>query len=721
MICKIWGIKARIKKGETPTPASIMKGVADTENYVKDEEKINGILPPTETFDGKALEREIDYMNELETFQDVINYMKNEHKTKKTFVSGYMCDPEFLIEQFTNTKLENLKRVGETLEDDLTNQAFHIVQSFPDDLDISDEEVHQCGLELCKKLGIHQALVTSHLHPVYDENGVEHGKCKHNHIMINSHINPEFVDPEHPERMKYHDCKETYAQLREWNDEIAIEHGFPVILNPENEKTYTWYANQMENEGKSWMQRVRYDMESAMRLSSSWEEYEKAMQASHYKIRLGKHETYTTPEGQKVRGSTLGNEYTRKYLEEYWQLKKEINTILKESEEEQQQTVTYTNLKALLQKFPHELSVNIPRINKNTKQPYTFSYPLTFEQKPEVTQNYIQENAIYPLYRDKKEQIGFISGKDILDVMLQREHETYEEQKTWEEEETKRQEQDEIKKILKRNQEEMDYQRENWNNSKTKHPYRVGLYDENGHRRSLIEHILILAIVVIHNEVPDFVIPEKQRKEIEKKNETLTLIIAKPSWKMERLMEALKYAKEEQITDFSDLKQKLNLAGKEYQKVKAAQNKNESVRRKMKPIQKALQTYEYLKETCEAIFSMPEGEQKNTALLEKKEEINKYNAAKATLHHYNIFENNKIQDFKSRWEYNTNEKERLTKETKRTAEHYRKLKKVSYQVELALNKNYCYGDSPELDKFKKPINKEKQKEQNQKTYDSKTK
>lgn len=725
-ICKIWPIKAHIDKKNKLTPANIMKGIKASQDYVEDEEKTNGQYPPDadsnnipfqgdEKYDDFSLEQEIDYVNTQENFQSVIDYMVNEHKTKKTYVSGYLCDPDFLVEQWMQTKQTNLQRVGKQLEDDLGNQGYHMVQSFPDDLPISDEEVHQCGLELCKKLGIHQALVASHLHPVYDENGVLRGKCKHNHILINSHINPEFVDPNNPEKMKYNDCKETYAQLREWNDEISIEHGFPVILESDSRQNYSWYANEMENQGKSWKQRIRVDIENAMKLSNNWTEYENLMKEAGYTIKQGKHETYQAPDhSHKARGSTLGKEYTKDYLEEYWQLKRELNQIVSEEKEQrQEQTISYTNLKALLQSPQEEFFTTIPRINKRTKKPYTFKFPINTTQEEQTINAYIHDKTIYPLYQGKNKKLGRISGKDLKDILLNREHDSYEEQKAWEEAETKRQEQEDINLLLKKSKKETEFSIDGWNNSKTNIPYQIGLYDENGRERSLIEHILILAVVVISNEIPEFAIPEYQREQIKKRDATAALILAEPSWKIEKILEAIKYTKEENIKDLDDLKQKINNTGKEYQKLNTQKSKNAAVRKKMFPIQAALTNYENLKDFCESIYQMPNATEQAQKIKENKQTFDIYNAAKATLYHYKLDTEEKKEDFKKRWEFNTKEEERLQLAIAQTANKYKKLKKIKYQVDLALNKNYCFSTGETINKYR-PKDKRQNEKQSEK-------
>lgn len=703
MIVEIWPIKANKN--------NIKEGVNNSMRYVMDEEKTNvlssnnasAINEPSSfddsSFNDNALEREINYINSENNLHSVLNYMKNEHKTKKVYVSGYMCDPEKATEQFYLTKEINLGRVGKTINDDLESQAFHIVQSFPDDLDISDDEVHQCGIELCKKLEKYQAVVTSHLHPVYDENGVLRGKCKHNHILINSHMNPEFIDPEHPYRMKYNDCKETFAQLRAWNDEISIEHGLPIILNQDKEQGYSWFDTEINNQGKSWKQRVRLDIENNMQLSSSWNEFKDLMGKAGYTIKEGKYETYTTPEQQKVRGSTLGNAYTKEYMEEYWAFKKEITTSVgKEMEQNKIETIKYENLNTLFRDTDHSYFLKIPRTHKSTGEPYDLQFPLSTAQDENVINTYIKDENTYSLYRDKNHYIGNVSGAMVKNVLLQREFDTYEQQKKWEELETKRREQEDLNRILKEQEEFLQYTRKGWNNSKSGYPYHIGLYNEDGNRRTLLEQIFILAMVVITNEAPDYVIPEYERKRIEKNNARLALIIQKPDWKIERILEAISYAKEENIEDLTQLKLRTDECGKNLSKVKTSIRKNEDVRKKMEPIHNALSTVESLKETCEAIFYMAEGEEKTLLLETEKSKIDEYNVAKATLYHYKIDSEEKISDFKARYENCLNLAQNYQKEYEKISAQYTKLKKIKYQIDLAMNKDYCYGTDTSKEK-----------------------
>lgn len=314
MICKIWPIKAGRGGAE--------KSLKDSIDYIKNDEK-------TESGIEIASQEEI-------ALGRTVAYMANEYKIGKQYISGYLCDPELAIQEFRDTAEQNLSRVGKTLNDDSNVIAFHIIQSFPDNLDIDNDLVHQCGLELCEKLGLHQAVVCSHIHPAVNEKtGEITGVQKHNHILINAHC----LDPEkqygRKTKMKYNNCKESYAKLREYNDEIALKHGLPIIEDPANDKSLSWYEKHQIDMGESWKQTIRDDIDSIKRISKSWDEFKEHMEEAGYSIREGKYITYHHPDKkQGVRNRSLGIGYGKEELENYW---KEIEKIRDQAREEHEE------------------------------------------------------------------------------------------------------------------------------------------------------------------------------------------------------------------------------------------------------------------------------------------------------------------------------------------------------------------------------------------------
>ncbi|MBQ8245842.1 MAG: relaxase/mobilization nuclease domain-containing protein [Lachnospiraceae bacterium] len=702
MIVKIWPIKGR---NNAKSATSGKQSLQDSVDYISDKEKV--IKSKPEIYDDEAtraiFEEELQKNSELtwEEFcqsktDDInrsVNYASNEQKTQG-YVSGFLCDPEFVIEQFYQTKRINLERVGKTLEDDKGNIAYHIVQSFPPELDISDEEVHQCGLELLKKmgnyneeLGTYQGVVASHVHPAIDEVGEVHGECKHNHIIINSHRHHEFIDPERPDKMKYHDCNETYALLQLINDQIALEHGLPVISEPDKDKTYSWYETAEKNQGKSWKERVRVDIENAMRVSNNRDEYIRAMQASGYKIRIGdskdhgEYVSYTCPDGtHKVRDYTLGQAHTLPYLESYWKLKQEIENTTKDigngAGKESENIINQ-----IMQNSRNQLFVKIERKTSNKrkdklkeahqapKDKYTISVPLPYEwdKKVQSYKSYFIPEKEYNIYDENRRYINTVTGQDIL--LYLRELEEKERQAREKEEEKQKY-----------------YSRSDFINTRTRKPYRVRIRDEEGRVRTNLELMFILAVVVIQNE-SDFAETKKPaRKYYEDKGNP---IYGQRDWKIQNMLDTIRVAREENLTTQEEVNAAVNAAGKNCAKARAAIKRIEKSINNMSEINEAIRTYQKVKDVCEQLHAEQKPEELFTT--QEKEALEKYKKAKAVLYRATIKTDEDIADFLNRRQHLEDTKKQEEANLEKAKGEYRRLSKVRYNMQLAQNKQYCYG------------------------------
>lgn len=703
MIIKIWPIKGR-DKAKSAASASGKQSLQDSVDYISDEEKT--IKSKPEIYDDEIsraiFEEELKKNSELTWEEFCINnsddinrtvkYASNENKTEG-YVSGFLCDPEFVIEQFYQTKRINLERVGKTLEDDKGNIAYHIVQSFPPELDISDEEVHQCGLELLRKmgnyneeLGTYQGVVSSHVHPAIDEEGEVHGECKHNHIIINSHRHHEFIDPERPEKMKYHDCNETYALLQLINDQIALEHGLPIISEPDKDKTYSWFESEEKNQGKSWKERVRIDIENAMRVSSNREEYLRAMAAAGYKIRIGQSErhgeyaAYTCPDGtHKARDYTLSQACTLPYLESYWKLKKEIENGAKneDSRDKNDQNIInqiiQNNRNQLFVKIEREISAKrkekLGEAHRAPKEKYTISVPLPREwnDKIESYKSYFVPEKEYNIYDEHRRYISTITGQDVLLYL---------------------QELEEQERLAKEKEEEKQkyYSRPDFINSRTRKPYRILIRDENGRVRSSVELIFILAVVTINNE-SDFAEDKRPTKKYyeEKGNP----IYGKRDWKVQNMLDAIRVAREENLKTQEEVEAAVNAAGKNCAKAKAAIKRIDASLNRMSEIYEAIQAYQEVRSICEQLQAENKAEELFTQQEQKA--LAKYKKAKAALYRATIKTDEDINSFLERRRHLEETKKQEETNLAQAKEEYRRLSKLRYNVQLAQNKQYCYG------------------------------
>ena len=704
MIVKIWNIK-----GGSGSNGS--KGLSQSINYITSKEK---------TYD--TIDEEYENMSDVSR---ALEYMNDEYKIEKKYISGYLCDPEFAVEQFKMVKDRDLARVGKTEDDG--NIAYHIIQSFPADLEISNEEVHQCGLELVKKIGLHQAVVCSHVHPVTDKDGNITGLQKHNHILINAYT----IDPEKQygsiRRMKYNDCKDTYAQLQKWNDEIAIEHNLPIIDNPELGRSYSYSEYDAIRKNTSWKQKIRNDIENIKATATDWEDYISKMQELGYTIKEGKYISYKAAgQERSVRDKNLGYSYTKDGIIEYWKEKKEIEDYLnKEVKLNDTDIYCISVNNNMIEPGLNGIYIKLPNSNKAIfLKPE--EYQRTDEQHIEI---YISDKKSYPegdnllsgmkilkefISLDNEENIkaefaniqnrvevksiivkdveitdngkiyfklpnsnrNITLGKEDYKQLSERSYKIYiYSNKEYEVDKEIVKGKDLLKYIPKdKNYEESrTYFNPIFINSRNNKPYRIGLYTATGRKRTFVELIILLAMTVLKYEG----------------NYNFNINSSHTDMKIQSMMDAIKISREEKITNPEEVKNKLNEVGTDISKLKLQNKRNDATLNKMEVIKKALEKYEEVVKECEDIFSLPEGEEKKKVIQDKSEILQQYNDSKAILYKYKVIDD--IDGFKNRYKEKTALAKELSNRLDNKSEEYRRLKKLQYTLALAEDRDYIYS------------------------------
>ena len=233
--------------------------------------------------------------SEKQALADVIAYAANEDKTEQFFyTTGINCSVEFARDQFNATKIRFGKTGG--------NVAYHAYQSFREG-EVTPDEAHAIGVQLARELwgDRFQMVVATHVNT----------KCTHNHIVINS---VSFKDG-----LKFHDCKDTYRQLKEASDRICLERGLSVVENPKG-KGVNQYVYKMEKAGMPTRYNVaRQAIDEAVSLSLNIEEFKYELSKRGYNYRFDpqrKYWTITPPGGRKpIRIHKLGNDYSRESIE----------------------------------------------------------------------------------------------------------------------------------------------------------------------------------------------------------------------------------------------------------------------------------------------------------------------------------------------------------------------------------------------------------------------
>ena len=233
--------------------------------------------------------------SERQALADVIAYAANEDKTEKLFyTTGINCSVEFARDQFDTTKL----RFGKTRG----NVAYHAYQSFAPG-EVTPDEAHAIGVQLARELwgDRFQMVVATHVN----------SHCVHSHIVINS---VSFRDGK-----KFHDCRDTYSQLREASDRICLEHGLSIVDNPKG-RGVDQYLYKMEKAGMPTRYNVaRQAIDEAVALSLNIDEFKSELRRRGYNYRFDSQRKYwtVTPPGWKksIRIHQLGPDYTRESIE----------------------------------------------------------------------------------------------------------------------------------------------------------------------------------------------------------------------------------------------------------------------------------------------------------------------------------------------------------------------------------------------------------------------
>ena len=233
--------------------------------------------------------------SEKQALADVIAYAANEDKTEQFFyTTGINCSVEFARDQFNATKLRFGKTGG--------NVAYHAYQSFREG-EVTPDEAHAIGVQLARELwgDRFQMVVATHVNT----------KCTHNHIVINS---VSFKDG-----LKFHDCKDTYRQLKEASDRICLERGLSIVENPKG-KGVNQYVYKMEKAGMPTRYNIaRQAIDEAVSLSLNIEEFKYELRKRGYSYRFDpqrKYWTITPPGGRKpIRIHKLGDDYSRESIE----------------------------------------------------------------------------------------------------------------------------------------------------------------------------------------------------------------------------------------------------------------------------------------------------------------------------------------------------------------------------------------------------------------------
>lgn len=232
----------------------------------------------------------------LGTMLYCVDARKTAHQGR-SLVSGFNCNVYTAYLEMLTTKQQFRKTDGQ--------QFFQFVQSFPEDADITPEEVHQIGLEFA-----------AHQFPGFEVLVATHCNTDnlHNHILVNS--------VSYQSGKKLHQNHDDLVRHRQVNDEVCMAHGQAVLESyHKGQKKKRAQAGEYRaaERGESWKFTLIKAIEEALLYSPDRESFIQNMEYEGYQVQWSdarKHITYTCPNGMKCRDNKLHDEtYLKENLE----------------------------------------------------------------------------------------------------------------------------------------------------------------------------------------------------------------------------------------------------------------------------------------------------------------------------------------------------------------------------------------------------------------------
>lgn len=222
------------------------------------------------------------------TLRKAIDYIVNPDKTDGgLLVYSHGCSVETADLEMELTAKQGTGRGGRI--------AYHLMQSFSPDDDITPEKALQLGIEYARKVtgGKYEFVVSTHI----DKEHI------HNHIIFNA------VD--YVNHRKYHsDVKDKY-RIRDINDEICKANNLSVLPRYEARKKSNYRNSYIKKGSESWIKKNKDAIDRAISEAETFEDFLLVLEMEGYVIKKGKHMTFLAPGQEKgTRGYTIGNSYT---------------------------------------------------------------------------------------------------------------------------------------------------------------------------------------------------------------------------------------------------------------------------------------------------------------------------------------------------------------------------------------------------------------------------
>lgn len=662
MIVKLWPIRGT-------------KGVKACVDYVRDDTKVTSFTVNDDgTISRNVYQKQASY-DEVKDLQDVIAYVSNPEKTmdgERTYVSGYQCHPDHILEQFAANR--QALGVYETGEQEIL--CYHMVQSFPKGLSISDEEAHQCGIELLQKMGAYQGIVCTHVNPIADDEGHLHGEQVHNHIVFSAYKLPEFIDPEHPNQLKFNRCNATYEQLQVWNDEIALDHGLPIISELNINNLYSWELGN-QNTTNEWRDRMRYDIRQERHKAKDWEDFKARMTKLGYTLKEGSHLTYIAPDGlHRARGEALGSDYTKNGLLAFWMLRLQQQKAVSQAA----RSGTVSPLRQVYNNAGPELYIQIPIADSDS----IYRMPLNRDNlSRDAIDSYFQEGRLYEVTDYEGNKVYMATGAEAKALLLELQRER---------EQDRDQEAEIQRRVRNMERDRQQAEREAKADDKERRgTYSKFFWNEDGTRKNTAEMSFVVASLLLGQYFGlENQYTQEARKIADQRHARDLRRQAGPDRRLQMMMDGLAVVKQEGFRTEEDINKAVNAAGWSYNKAKKALDNTHARIKKLEPLLKAFEDYEDTAELVSMINNMDDGPEKETMKEQHRDLFEKYNQARQVMYGFKT-PPEKIDETRARVQSMKQSIPRLEEQFDKAKAELRRMKRTQYAFQLSRSSEYLAG------------------------------
>ena len=244
------------------------------------------------------------------TLRKAIDYITNPMKTEEgTLVYSHGCSVET-----ADREMELTARQGTGRGDRI---AYHLIQSFAPDDDITPEKALELGIEFARRVtgGKYEFVIATHV----DKEHI------HNHIIFNA------VD--YVNHRKYHSDEKDKYRIRDINDEICNANHLSV-LPKYDAKRKAKYRNTHKEEKVTWQKKLKSVIDDAIKNVDTFDDMLYMREMEGYEIKRGKHISFRAPGQERfTRAKTIGDNYTEEAIRKRIENKEaEPKVLIEESE-----------------------------------------------------------------------------------------------------------------------------------------------------------------------------------------------------------------------------------------------------------------------------------------------------------------------------------------------------------------------------------------------------